>query len=148
MSPWLTQAEADALLAMEKHRVDEERRQLPDFGGGLSVPLASPDRAESFCLDITRSRINLIKGTFQNRARTTIILARLDFGGSAHRSPDGQEIGCPHLHLFREGYNDRWAIPIPTDRFPSIDDHFRLLQDFMCYCNVTRPPHFNQGLFT
>ncbi|VUX46051.1 conserved hypothetical protein [Candidatus Defluviicoccus seviourii] len=52
------------------------------------------------------------------------------------------------MHLFREGYNDRWAIPIPTDRFPSIDDHFRLLQDFMRYCNVTRPPHFNQGLFT
>lgn len=148
MSTWLTQAEADALLAVEKHRVDEERRPLPDLGGGLVVPLMSPDGAESFHLDITRSRINLNKGTFQNRGRTTIILARLDFGGSPHRNPDGEEIGCPHLHLYREGYNDRWAYPIPADRFPSIDDHFRSLQDFMRYCNVTQPPHFDRGLFT
>lgn len=148
MSAWLTQVEADALLAMEKHRVDEERRRLPDLGGGLFVPLASPDGAERFCLDITRGRINLIKGTFQTRARTTMVLARLDFGGSPHRNPDGEEIACPHLHLFREGYNDRWAIPIPADRFPSIGDHFGSLHDFMRYCNVTRPPHFDQGLFT
>ncbi len=147
MSAWLTQAEANALLAMEKHRVDDERRPFP-VSGGLSVPLASPDGAETFSLDITRSRINLAKGTFQNRARTAIILARLDFGGSPHRNPDGDEIGCPHLHLYREGYHDRWAFPVPTERFPSLADPFRLLQDFMRYCHVTRPPHFDQGLLT
>jgi hypothetical protein len=30
MSVWLSQTDADALLAMEKHRVDEQRWQLPD----------------------------------------------------------------------------------------------------------------------
>ncbi|PCJ61611.1 MAG: hypothetical protein COA65_01270 [Rhodospirillaceae bacterium] len=148
MSMWLTQADADALLALEKHRVDEERRRLPDLGGGIVVPLVSHDESESFHLDITRSRINLNKGTFQNRARTTIILARLDFGGAPHRNPDDEEIGCPHIHLYQEGYNDRWAYPIPTDQFPSIADPFQSLQDFLRYCNVTRPPHFEPGLFT
>ena len=45
------------------------------------MPLLSPDKRESFFLDITRSQIKLTKGTYQNRARSVAILARLDFGG-------------------------------------------------------------------
>jgi hypothetical protein len=148
MSGWLTQAEADALLALEKHRVDDERWRLPDLGGGISVPLASPDGAEAFHLDIARGRINLAKGTYQSRARATVILARLDFGGAPHRNPDDQEIAAPHLHLYREGYGDKWAVPVPVDRFPSTADSWQTLMDFPRYCNVTRPPHFERGLFT
>lgn len=148
MSVWPTQAEADALFGLEKHRVDDQRWQLPDLGGGIVVPLASPDGAENFHLDVTRSRINLNKGTFQKRGRTTIVLARLDFGGSPHRNPDGEEIGSPHIHLYREGYNDRWAYPLPNGKFPVIGDRFQSLLDFLRYCNVTRPPDFTPGLFT
>lgn len=148
MSAWLTQTEADSLFALEKHRIDDARWRLPDLGGGVIVPLISSDGAESFHLDITRSRINLCKGTFQKRGRTTIILTRLDFGGSPHRNPDGEEISCPHIHLYREGYNDRWAYPIPTEHFSSIVDQFQSLIDFLRYCNVTKPPHFERGLFT
>lgn len=61
MSVFLTQAEADALLAMEKQRTQDERVRLPDLGGSLVVPLASNDGAEFFHLDIARSRINLTK---------------------------------------------------------------------------------------
>ena len=147
MSACLTQAEADALLGLEKHRVDEERRQLPDLGGGLVVPLASADGAEGFHLDITRSRINLKKGTLQNRGRTTIVLARLDFGGPGHRNPDGEEIGSPHLHVYREGFGDKWAFELP-DVFSQTEDQFRLLQEFMEYCNIVKPPIFEAGLFT
>jgi hypothetical protein len=39
----LTQAEADALIAMEKHRVNEDRHDFPMAGTSLVVPLQSPD---------------------------------------------------------------------------------------------------------
>jgi hypothetical protein len=40
----LTQAEADALIAMEKHRVTNDRHEFPMQGESLTVPLQSPDQ--------------------------------------------------------------------------------------------------------
>ena len=95
----LTQTEADALIAMEKRRSDDTEWNYPDLGGYLTIPLVSADRRESFLLDLRRGRIDLSKGTYQNRGRQVVVLARLDFGGAPHRNPDGKEIGSPHLHL-------------------------------------------------
>lgn len=148
MTVWLTQAEADALFAMEKYRADERRWSLPDTGGGIVVPLVSANGDEPFYLDISRGRINLAKGKIQNRARTTIVLARIDFGGPPHRNPDDEEIACPHVHLYREGFGDRWAFPISPEIFTQPTDHWQTLVDFMRFCNVTRPPEFDRGLFT
>jgi hypothetical protein len=72
----LTQADADALLAMEKHRADDTAYEYPSLGGGLRIPLQSADKRELFTLDVTRSQIKLTKGTYQNRARTCICTAR------------------------------------------------------------------------
>ncbi len=145
----LTQAEADALIAMEKVRVNDEQWPYPVLGGGaISVPLVSANKRESFVLDVTRSRIDFSKGTYQNRARQAVILVRLDFGGRAHRNPDDQEIASPHLHVYRESYGDKWAMPIPLDRFPHIDDPWETLHDFMRYCNIVKPPFIIRGLWT
>jgi len=127
----LTQADADALLAMEKHRVDDTAYDYPGLGGAIRIPLQSPDKRESFILDVTRSQVNLAKGTYQNRARSVIVLARLDFGGAPHRSPDDQDIPCPHLHLYREGYGDKWAVSVPPASFSDAADRWALLVEFM-----------------
>lgn len=148
MSATLSQAEVDALLAMEKHHTTLERIRLPDGGGGISVPLVSVDGTETFQLDISRGRINLAKGKFQNRARTTIVLPRVDIGGAWHRNPDDTEVPCPHIHLYREGFGDRWAFPVTPEQFADPLDHWQTLFDFMRYCNVTKPPDFERGLFT
>lgn len=144
----LTQADADALLAMDKHRIDDTVYDYPSLGGAIRAPLQSPDKRETFMLDITRSQIKLTKGTYQNRARGMVILARLDFSGAPHRNPDDQEIECPHLHLYREGFGDRWALPLPPERFAEPSDPWRLLLDFMQFVNVTVPPDIRRGLFT
>jgi len=83
----VTQADADALLAMEKHRIDDAEYDYPGLGGALRIPLQSPDKREAFMLDVSRSQIKLTKGTYQNRGRGVVILARLDFGGAPHRNP-------------------------------------------------------------
>ncbi len=144
----LAQSDADALLALEKHKVDNTVHEYPILGGSLKVPLISRDRREEFLLDVYQNQINLAKGTYQNRARRVVILARLDFGGAPHRNPDDEEIPCPHLHLYREGFGDKWAVPVPPEAFPSIADRWQTLQDFLRYVNVTDPPDFRRSLFT
>jgi len=143
----ITQSEAEALIAMEKHRASDDRYSFPLGGRSVSIPLQSVDKREQFLLDISRGLIDLGRGKYQNRARQVVVLVRLDFGGSPHRNPDGEEIGSPHLHIYREGFGDKWAIPLPADRFPRITNLRSTLDDFMQFCNITLPPNIESGLF-
>ncbi|MBM3157407.1 MAG: hypothetical protein FJ004_09010 [Chloroflexi bacterium] len=141
----LTQAEADSLIALPKYKENDNVWRYPGLGGSVSIPLISVDKRERFLLDISHGQINLKKGKHQNRARQCCILVRLDFGGSPHRNPDGVEIQCPHLHLYRENYGDKWAIPVPSDKFSDTTNIWRTLQDFMKYCNIVLPPQIQGG---
>lgn len=143
----LTQGEAEALIAMPKVAATTDEWEYPGTGGAIHVPLMSQDRRENFILDVSRGRLDLKKGTYQNRARQIVILVRLDFGGSPHRNPDDEVIACPHLHIYREGYADKWAVKVPLDRFPSLADSWATLSDFQRFCNVVEQPKINQGLF-
>lgn len=136
----LTQAEADALLAMEKMSESSDAREFPSPGERVEIPLISANKRERFILDLSLSALVMAKGTYQNRARQVIVLARLDFGGKPHRNPDDEEVPAPHLHLYREGYGDKWAIPVPPDKFRDVDNPQRLFEDFVKYCNITRMP--------
>ncbi|MGA2194472.1 MAG: DUF6978 family protein [Bryobacteraceae bacterium] len=143
----LTQPEADALIAMGKIRVDDKQWSFPPPGERMTIPLTSSDKRENFTLDVTRAQIKLTKATYQNRARQAIILMRLDLDGPAHRNPDGADIPCPHLHVYREGFGDRWAIPAPPDKYPNTQDLFPTFEAFMKHCNITDPPQVQPGLF-
>lgn len=144
----LTAAEAEALISMPKIKVNDDRHDYPGMGGSLVIPLTSEDKREEFLLDIYRGRIDLLKGTYQNRARQVVVLARVDFGGAPHRNPDGVEVPSPHMHLYREGFGDKWAVPLPPDKFPNVADLWQLLDDFMRFCNVVDRPEIVRGLFT
>src|SRR5205814_605626 len=103
----ISQVEADGLIEMEKRFVDEKDWTFPAAGERIALALTSLDKRENFMLDITRARIKLTKATYQNRLRQAIVLMRLDLGGPPHRNPDGSEIPCPHLHVYREGFGDK-----------------------------------------
>jgi Family of unknown function (DUF6978) len=137
----LTQAQANALLAIEKHRTDDVSRVFPAMGGSLMLQLASVDGAEEFLLDINRKgRIKLSKVTYHARTQQAVGLARLDLDGPPHRNPDGVELPCPHLHLYREGYGLRWAYPVPSGTFTQLADLYQTCYDFMAYIRVTKMP--------
>lgn len=144
----LPQSEADNLIGMEKHRVNEDSFNFPGPGERLGIPLHSPDRRETFLLDITRSTIKLTEATFQNRARQVVVLLRLDIDGAPHRNPDGVEIVCPHLHVYREGFGDKWAEPAPQELLSVDGTLYGVLAPFMGRCNVTLPPIVQKGLFS
>ena len=144
----LTQAEADSLIAMEKHCLDDKVLLFPGPGERIGVPLTSQDKRENFMLDVTRSQIKLTKATYQNRARQAIVLMRLDLDGPPHRNPDDSEVPCPHLHVYREGHGTKWAFAAPADIYATPATLFSLFQAFMRHCNITKPPEFEMGLFS
>ena len=135
----LTQAEADALLQMEKRRADALAWDYPSRGGFISIPLVSANGREQFLLDLRAGGLQLAKRTYQNRARKVVVLARLDSGGPPHRNPDDAEVPSPHLHLYKEGYGDKWAFAVPTG-FADLADPRQTLNDFLRLCGVTEPP--------
>ena len=143
----LTQQKADLLIAMAKYKVNDEISRFPLPGRSVSVKLTSFDRKQEFLLDVFRGRIALNKITYQTRAQAIIPLVRVDIGGAPHRNPDGMEISVPHIHLYREGYGDKWAFPLPADKFPSPGDQYKTLYDFYRYCNIIEPPLLENVLF-
>jgi hypothetical protein len=144
----ITQGEADALIAMEKLRADDQVWLFAAPGERMAIPLVSSDKREHFMLDVTRSRIKLTKATYQDRARQAIILMRLDIDGPPHRNPDGAEIPCPHLHVYREGFADKWAFSAPSERNSNTSDLLSTLEVFMRDCNIVSPPNIQKGLFS
>ncbi len=142
----ITQSEADQLIAMEKLRVEDKEWFFPNPGERLAIPLVSSNKRESFMLSVTRGRIKLTKASYLNLARKSIVLMRLDLDGPPHRNPDGIEIPRPHLHIYREGFGAKWAIPAP-DRYRDTRDLYSTLWAFMDHCNIVEPPRIEKGLF-
>ena len=92
--------------------------------------------------------VKITKVTFQNRARQVVVLLRLDIDGAPHRNPDGTEVGCPHLHIYRQGYADKWAFPAPPELLSDTGSPYEVLVLFMKRCNITLPPNIQRGLFS
>lgn len=151
---FLTQCEANSLIKLDKISDSSAPGNnsnvivLPDLGGKINVPLICINQREKFSLDLSRGRISLNKKTNQLRCHQVICLVRLDIGGPSHRNPDDEEIPSPHLHIYKEGWGDKWAYAIPKDQFQTLDNYYKTLFDFMKYCNITEPPMFQKGLYT
>jgi len=155
----LTQSEADALIKMSKKRFSDDQYTFPSPGEKLALPLVSENGREQFKLYIYRGKIRLTKCNYTELGRDIVVLVRLDVGGSPHSNPDGpaplpflepyasQEMECPHLHLYVEGYAARWAIPAPVDIFTAPKDLGRTMDEFFSYCNVIEPPIVQRTLF-
>ncbi len=141
----LTQ-EADALIKMQKHCVGGREWKFPT------------GRAHCHPIDVARQTGELYarcharateahQSDDQNRARQAFVLIRLDIDGPPHRNPNDEEIACPHLHVYREGYADKWAITAPAEIYSYTQNLFLTFEAFMNQCNVTQKPRIQQGLF-
>ena len=73
----LTQAEADALIAMRKSFAEMGAISLAP-GVDSTHELVGQDEQERFLLDLWRGTFRLSKLRFQERARKVIVLVRLD----------------------------------------------------------------------
>jgi len=136
----LTQAEADDLRAMSKHFLRPPAYISIPAGCDDTFELASPNDRERFLRDVWRGTIRLSKLRFQNRVKVAIVLVRLDIDGAPHTNPDGVKLPGTHLHVFKEGYDDRWAYPVDSTRFTLLSDPATTFGEFCAFCNIESPP--------
>ena len=135
----LTQTEANTLIAMRKSFVKPSTISVVP-GAKQSHELVGQDPKERFLLDIWRGTLKLTKLKCQNRGRVVIVLVRLDLNGSPHTNPDGQRVPDTHLHIYREGFEDRWAYPVDPAEFSNVSNMRQALLDFCRRCNIDLPP--------
>ena len=152
----LTQAEADSLLNLPKVFLDPAPIEFT-----LTEPmdhertLRSTDRREEFILTIERGNRNRLRLKYQTRARRVIILARLELNGPRHRNPlgspykPGEWLNGTHLHLYREGFDDRIAYELPDAPDwvnGTTTDGIEMLERFMRFCAVNQWPSIQTAL--
>jgi hypothetical protein len=103
----LEQWEANQLLATPKIYSYEAIVDL-SRGADNDYQVETDDGTEFFLLDVRGPGRNPAKARFQLRYRRDVVLARMCLTVS-HTNPDGERIGAPHFHQYREGYDDKFA---------------------------------------
>lgn len=136
----LTQVEADRFMQMLKHFIRPPATITIPPGADDTYELADSGDRERFLLDVWRGTLRLSKLRFQNRVRVAVILVRLCVYGAPHTNPDGTRLSGTHLHLFKEGYDDKWAYPADPRRFSQLSDPGKTFHDFCAFCNIESPP--------
>ncbi|MCI0638018.1 MAG: hypothetical protein L0Y72_15300 [Gemmataceae bacterium] len=132
---------------MPKRLVEQGRINFPLPGAAQQYEALSEDGKEAFLFDVNRKgRMKLSKCTYQERYAVVEILLRLDLDGPTHENPDGAEIPCPHVHVYKEGFADKWAYLLPAGVFTNTADLVRTFLDFLLYCNVRKIPDTLPGL--
>ena len=106
------------------------------LGGVAEVDIAD----DPVVLDIRRARGAVEKGTIQLRVRTSVVLVRLDYSGPRHKNPDSNWVSGTHLHVYREGFADRWADPPLREHFRDTNSVATMLTDFLTYCRIQIAP--------
>ena len=144
----LTQQEADYLIELLKKLINEQI-SFPTPSAKLSFELRAMDNKESFLLDINRTgRIKSNKCTYQCRYKKEHTLLRLDVNASPHTNPDGTIVSGNHLHIYREGFGDKFAIEFSGLPIESTIDLINTLRSFLTQCNVDISKlHIQGGMF-
>ena len=101
---------------------------------------------ETFLFDFYRGSFEITKYTYNKRYRQTIVLLRYDNGGR-HTNPDGQFFDGPHVHLYREGYDDKFAFPIFEIGVSPSDSMEEVFKKIAQYCNIITIPTIEVTLF-
>lgn len=131
----LSQAEADNKIRLQKAFVDKrpliinrpynEKRQL--------ISLYEP--IETFYLYITQTAIDF--GNYSTVTRyfqIPLVRACID-PDKKHTNPDGTQINGPHIHIYREGFLDKFAQPLPKGDFPDLGI-VQFVRAFLRYCSI------------
>ncbi|MFH0856986.1 MAG: hypothetical protein V1860_03755 [bacterium] len=106
------------------------------FNKKWSRDIISLESKDTFILDYYVGRIQLIKFTYNKRYRASIILVRFDSHG-LHTNPDNKQFDGPHVHIYKEGFDDKFAFPVSEI---GVDENAigkeEVLKTFLNYCNV------------
>jgi len=144
----LSDTEVQRLIHLQKKFADEAEVLVPASGQyeHCSELVAIKD-GDRFLLDVSRAAIRLTRCKTQTRYARNTILIRVEIDGPPHDNPDGTEVGPSHVHVYREGYDAKWAYPI--DEFPEFmgcTSLIELVRKFSRYCGVVSRIPYQEGV--
>lgn len=137
MNTSLSQFEADRLIELLKRCVDYAI-YIPVHGERADYQVVDIDTSnEAFIAIINRQSNFCEKCSFVLRyKKANEILLRLDVGCTAkHTNPDGTIVEGPHIHRYREGFDEKFAMPIDFTSTTLEDD----LRHFLDIANIEEP---------
>lgn len=137
----LTQAEADTLKAIEKYLLEPGRVKLPrpqtTNTYNLKYTLNSKNM-QDMKVSAYRGKKNPDKVSYRLIYGDYFILLRIDTkDNTPHQNPDGTLIAPlqPHIHIYKEGYRDKYAYPLPKD-FSDAENIMTLFIEFLTYSTI------------
>ncbi len=142
----ITQMEFEFLLAQEEEFNLLDPIKLGPAPQQWVRQIKSIETKDIFLLDFYRGSFELTKYTYNNRYRQSIILLRYDSKGR-HTNPDGELLDGPHVHIYREGFNDKFAFPISEVGVDLVDTMEIVLAKILRFCNVNKIPSIEVPMF-
>ncbi len=143
----ITQAEFDFLMKEDKLFDDlSSPIQLGPAPIQWTRQINAVTSKEVFLLDFYRGSFEVSKYTINKRYRQTVILLRYNNGGR-HTNPDGVLFEGAHVHLYREGYNDKLAFPVSEIGVDKTDSMDAVFNKIMHFCNVKKFPVIEVSMF-
>ncbi len=142
----LTQFEYEYTMSLQKEFEDGITPLL--LGPGpvrWTRQLFSLETREEFILDYHKGNIAIEKFVVNHRYRQSIILLRYCHTGR-HTNPDGVTLVGPHIHMYREGYGDKFAFPAADMGINISDDIQVIFRKVLQLCNIQNPPTINFNL--
>lgn len=149
MANILSDQHAQYLIGLEKLFKNAPPTNFTLPGQCSEFDLLSIDHKEAFILTINRSSTRLTgKCTYQTRTGTHIPLVRVDINPTGfHRNPNGDIIYGNHIHLYKEGYGDRFAKPLESEiEINDPQDLLGVYMGFCKYCNIEKSPSLEPSL--
>jgi hypothetical protein len=141
-----SEAEAKRLIKTPKIYTGHENHHFPPNGEEINIPLVSEFGDTDFILDIESKSLTLHGYKYQQRVYKSIILVRVDLGPKPHYNPGRVLVPGPHIHIYKEGYHDKIAYPLPNKEITQMNDKMAALDEFMNYCNIIQKPIIREGI--
>ena len=137
----LTQEEADTLREIEKILINPHKFRIPLQGKTEEYPvcyqIANMDK-DNMSISAFHGNKDIFKVSIRLKYNGNIILTRIDSRDQTrHINPDKTIIEAlqPHIHIYREGYDDKFAYPLPRE-FSDATNVCSLFRDFLSYSHV------------
>ena len=134
----LTQALAEKYRNSPKRLKNVDKLNLSAEFKIMGEELISDEFGDIFKLDLGKNKIELKVLNCNTRANDCFVLARLDVNDREHKNPDGTKVGETHLHIYKEGFNDRFAYDPKEHGFSNFDNVSALILQFADFCKINR----------
>ena len=138
----LKQQDFERLLKLPKKFLTTDKLEISIAPSSWTRKVISIDNEYEFLLDFYRGRYDLTRFTINKRYKTNIVLLRFDSGGT-HKNPDGKIIRGAHIHLYKEGYEDKFAYPVSDFGILESDIGIeKVFTKLLNFCNFVEMPDF------